>query len=43
MSRGFKVEDSNSYAETFSKRIPDPIALQKVVDSLMHANRKLVI
>ena len=32
---------SGSYAETFSKRIPDPIALQKAVDSLVQANKKL--
>ena len=40
-SKSKKEVASDSYAETFSKRVPDPIALQKVVDSLVHANKKL--
>ena len=40
-SKSKKKVASDSYAETFSKRIPDPIALQEVVDSLIQANKKL--
>ena len=40
-SKSKKKVASDSYAETFSKRIPDPIALQEVVDSLIQANKRL--
>ena len=32
---------SNAYAETFSKRLPDPSALQKVMDALDQSGNKL--
>ena len=40
-SKSKKEVASDSYAKTFSKRVPDQTALQKAVDSLVHANKKL--
>ena len=40
-SRDKKNVASDSYAETFSKRLPDPSAMQKTIDALIQANKRL--
>ena len=40
-SKAKKKVASDSYPETFSKRVPDPHALQKTIDALTQANKRL--